>query len=351
MELLGQRWELAYAGDGAPGGAVECLVLRGAVEVHGSDATVRKNSEADLRDALLVEWRPGFFGDEGDPGVIDFADDLLEVGVEVDAHGVGEDVDAGFDAVVGDGDIGAVVATLTAILGGLLGGLTDSFACGLGLTTEVGTGGSWLRRVHDGLLWRMLGERLRSGWLGRLLGRSLGRSLLGWLGRRRRCGGSRGFGFTHGLKLLEGLLVEGWLDGLLGAVLVADDVGGLLGKLLAHVIRHVEVGELPVAFFEDVGGIDEAGLVEDDLRAIEHKPTDSQPDDDRDVDGFAESGLRSVVVERVEKVNELMLFEVAVAVGTHPGGRGAGRLSGVRGSLERGHELCCCDGCGTLKLR
>ena len=27
------------------------------------------------------------------------ADDLFEVGIEVDAHGVGEDVDAGFDAV------------------------------------------------------------------------------------------------------------------------------------------------------------------------------------------------------------------------------------------------------------
>jgi hypothetical protein len=319
--------------------------------VHGSNAAVRKNGEADLRDALLVKGWTGLFRNERDPGVVDLADDLFEVRVEVDAHGVGEDVNASFDSVMCDGDVGTIVAALTAILGGLLGSLADGFTGGLGLAAEIGAGGSWLRRVHDGLLRRMLGERLRSGGLLCLLGRSLGGSLLGWLGRRRRCGGSRGFGFTHSLKLFEGLLVEGRLDGLLGAVLVADDVGGLLGKLLAHVLRHVEVGELLVAFFEDVGRIDEAGLVEDDLRAIEHKPADSEPDDDRDVDGFAEAGLGALVIKRVEEVNQLMLFEVAIAVGTHRDGRFAGRLSGVRRSFERGHELCCCDGCGTRKLR
>ena len=58
-------------------------------------------------------------------------------------------------------------------------------------------------------------------------------------------GSSRSSGLTHRLKLLKGLLVQGRLYGLLGAVLVADDVRRLLGKLLAHVLRHVEVGELP----------------------------------------------------------------------------------------------------------
>ena len=91
--------------------------------------------------------------------------------------------------------------------------------------------------------------------------------------------------------------------------------------------------------------------MEDDLWAIEYEPADCQPDNNRDVDGFAEPGLRSVVVERVEKVDELVLFEIAVAVGTHPDGRSAGRLSGIRGSFEKRHELSCCDGCGTLKLR
>ena len=91
--------------------------------------------------------------------------------------------------------------------------------------------------------------------------------------------------------------------------------------------------------------------MEDDLRAIEYEPANSQPDDDRDVDGFAESGFGSLVVERVEKVDQFMLFEFAVAVGTHLDGRGAGRRAGFGRSLERRHELCCRDGCGTLKLR
>jgi hypothetical protein len=37
-------------------------------------------------------------------------------------------------------------------------------------------------------------------------------------------------------------------------------------------------------------------------------------------------------------VDEFVLFEVAVAVGTHPDGC-AGR-GGVGGRLERGHEVC-----------
>ena len=67
VELLGQRWELAYAGDGAPGGAVEGIVVRGTVEEHSADAAVGKNGEANLRHALLVEGRPGLFGDQGEP--------------------------------------------------------------------------------------------------------------------------------------------------------------------------------------------------------------------------------------------------------------------------------------------
>jgi len=322
--------------------------------VHGSNAAVRKNGEADLRDALLVKGWTGLFRNERDPGVVDLADDLFEVRVEVDAHGVGEDVNASFDSVMCDGDVGTIVAALTAILGGLLGSLADGFTGGLGLAAEIGAGGRWLRRVHDGLLLRrMLWERLRGWGLLCLLGRWLSgaRSLLRGLGRGWSGCGSRGSGFAHGLKLLEGLFIEGGLDGLLGAVLIADDVGGFFRKLLAHVLGHVEVGELLIAFFEDIGGIDEAGLVEDDLRAVEHEPANGEPDDDRDVDGFAEAGLGALVIKRVEEVNQLMLFEVAIAVGTHRDGRFAGRLSGVRRSFERGHELCCCDGCGTRKLR
>ena len=124
---------------------------------------------------------------------------------------------------------------------------------------------------------------------------------------------------------------------------------GLLGELFAYVLGDIEEGELFVALLEDVGGIDEAGLVEDDLGTVEDEPADGQPDDDGDVDGFAEARFGALIVEGIEEMNELVLFENAVAVRTHLDGC-TGR-GGVGRRLERRHELCGCDGCQTRKLR
>ncbi len=157
-------------------------------------------------------------------------------------------------------------------------------------------------------------------------------------------------GLAHSLKLLEGLPVEGRLGGLLGAILVADDLGGLLGELFAYVLRNIEEGELFVALLENVGGIDETRLVEDDLGTVEDEPADGQPDDDGDVDGFAEARTGALIVEGVEEMNELVLFENAVAVRTHLDGC-TGRRCGIGRRLERGHELCGCDGRQMRKLR
>lgn len=90
--------------------------------------------------------------------------------------------------------------------------------------------------------------------------------------------------------------------------------------------------------------------MEDDLRSVEHEPADGQPDDEGDVNRLPESRLGALVVQGIQKMDDLVLFEVAVAIGTHLDGC-AGRRSGVGGRLERGHELCCCDGCDTRKLR
>ena len=221
VELAGERRELPYAGDGAPRGAIDGLVLRGAVEVHGADASIGQDGEADQSLALLVERGTGLLGDEGEPRVVDLADDLFEVGIEVDAHGVGEDVDAGVHALVGDGDAGAVVSASAAILGGCLGCLADGVACALRLAAEVRARGGGLGGVDD---------RLLLGWvLRQRLGRGLLRGLWSCLLWRLRCRGARccsgGTGFAHGLELLEGLPVEGRLGGLLGAILVAHDIG------------------------------------------------------------------------------------------------------------------------------
>ncbi len=153
VELAGERRELSDAGDGAPGGAVDGVVVGGAVEVHGSDASVGEDGESDLGDALLVEGWAGLLWDEGEPGVVDLADDLFEVGVEVDAHGVGEDVDAGVEALVGGGCVGAVVSAASAtVLGGVAGGLADGVAGGLVGVAEVGAGGGRVRGIDGGLL-------------------------------------------------------------------------------------------------------------------------------------------------------------------------------------------------------
>ena len=77
--------------------------------------------------------------------------------------------------------------------------------------------------------------------------------------------------------------------------------------------------------------------MEEDLRAVEEEPGDSHVNDDGDVDGLAEASLGAFIVEGVEQMDHLMLFEFAIAAGSHLDGLG-GRC-GVGRSLERGHGL------------
>ncbi len=314
----GSGGELADAGDGAPGGAVEGVVVGGAVEVHGADLAVGEDGEADEGSALFVERRAGFFGDEGEPGGIDLAEDAAEVGIEVDAHGVGEDVDAGVHALVLDGHAGAVAAALAG-LGGVACGLADGIAGSLGGLGEVGPGGRGTGRV-DGSLLGGCGfggdgrgdlRGLLLGWRGlRRAGLGFGGLGLGGAGLGTRCGGAAG---GAAAKLLQGLAVEGGVGGLLPTILVAEVVGGAVGELLGEVFGEVEVGQFTVALFEYVGGVDETGLMEENLGAIEDEPADGEPDDDGDVDGLAEAGAGAIVVDLIEEVEKLMGFETDVA--------------------------------------
>ena len=122
---------------------------------------------------------------------------------------------------------------------------------------------------------------------------------------------------------------------LLGVTLLGDRFGGP-GRT-GQVFWLVEEGELLVALLEDFDGTDEARLVEEDARAVEEEPDDAQVNDDGDVDGLAEACLGTLVVERVEQVDELMLFEFAEAAGAHLDGL-SGRC-GVGRGLEGGHGL------------
>ena len=107
--------------------------------------------------------------------------------------------------------------------------------------------------------------------------------------------------------------------------------------MLLGVLRHVKVGEVLLPLLEDVHGVDDAGLVEDDLRAVEDEPGEGHADDDGDVDGLAEASFGLLVVDGVEQVDDLMLFEFSEAAASHLDGRG-GR-SGVGRRFERGHGL------------
>jgi hypothetical protein len=106
----------------------------------------------------------------------------------------------------------------------------------------------------------------------------------------------------------------------------------------------VEERQLFVALFEDVDRADETWLVKEHARTVEQEPDDPHIDDDGDIDRLAEAGSGSFIVERVEQMNELMLFEFTIAAGPH-----LNRLSGWRGfgrSLDGGHRLCGLTGAG-----
>jgi len=86
----GREWrELALSCDGAPTGFVDGLVLAAAVEVHGRDATVRENGEADEGFALFVEGWTCLFGDEGIPVAFNILKDAPNIWAEVDTLHVG----------------------------------------------------------------------------------------------------------------------------------------------------------------------------------------------------------------------------------------------------------------------
>ena len=208
VEAGRERGELTFAGDGAPTGSVDGLILAAAVEVHGGDAAVGEDGEADQSFALFVEGGTGLFGDEGVPVALDVLKNAANVGAEVDALGIGEDFGAGSHAAASAG-LTASVTGAAVVAGCALRGLTDGIAGGLVRIAEVWAGGDGLWCLDESLLgWllRWLGlwgwwKWSRLLWRGRLRDRGRG-------SRRRGSGRSWWSGSAHGLQLLQHLLVD-----------------------------------------------------------------------------------------------------------------------------------------------
>ena len=100
VELGGQRRELADAGDGAPGGAVERGVLGGAVEVHGADGPSGRMVKRMRVSPYLLSGGRASSGISGIQLRLMSRMIFSDVGAEVDALGVGEDLDAGVHSLV-----------------------------------------------------------------------------------------------------------------------------------------------------------------------------------------------------------------------------------------------------------
>ena len=122
-------------------------------------------------------------------------------------------------------------------------------------------------------------------------GRGSGRLDGGDLLLRLRGGGEGlgGWGAALGLQSFERLLVESGLDCLGRVGLVGDLIRWLVGQLLCDVRRQIEVGEFLFALPDAVSRVDQPGLMEENLRAVEEEPADGDVDEERDVDGFPEA--------------------------------------------------------------
>jgi hypothetical protein len=310
FEVCGQGRELPDAGDASPAGAVDGGVLTGAVEVHGGDMAVGADGEADEGLALLVERGTGLLGDEGDPVALDVSENSSDVGAEVNALHVGENLDSRPHALISAARSARRVISGAAVVGCVLSSLADGVTRALIRVAEVwARWRRWAGRLDQRLLgWGRSGRRLWSRWSWRGLCRGGG--------LRRRWSGS--FGFAHRPQLLERLLIE-----LLGGAFLGDCLG--LWCKPGQILGRVEEGQLLVAFLENVDGTDQTRLVEEHTRTVEQEPDDPQINDDGDVDGLAEACFGAFVVKRIEQMDQLVLFEFAVTAGPHLDGLGRRR--------------------------
>jgi len=99
--------------------------------------------------------------------------------------------------------------------------------------------------------------------------------------------------------------------------------------------RHVQLCQF--LLLHSIRRIDKLRCVPEHARAVEDEPGDGEPEEEGDVDRFAEAAACALVLDGVEQPDELVLFQLAVAIGADAH-HGLQRLvlRAVRHERERG---------------
>ena len=294
VELRRQRRKLALRRDGIPAGFVDGDVVSRTVEVHASDlqVTVGKNDEADVGFTLLGDWRLNLLRQQRFPVALDVCKDAPQVGPEVHSLRIGENISARAERAFRTW-AEVTAATRTAAVERLANVIS----------------GQVIAHIEVRLGWVLGGRCLRNRRSGdtRWSGRNRQRCRCRWnicRNRRRRRRSCGGFFANHLLQLLEGLIIY-W-------------PGRRFGCSLGHVLRqhrHVQLRQF--VLFHGVRRIDKLRRVPEYAGTVEDEPRDDEPEEQGYVDRFSEAAAGALVLDGVEQPDELVLFQLAVAIGAN----------------------------------
>jgi len=94
--------------------------------------------------------------------------------------------------------------------------------------------------------------------------------------------------------------------------------------------RHVQLRYFTL--LEHICGIEQDRRVPQDSGAVEDEPGYRDPDEEGDIDGFAEPSACALVFNGIEQVNQFVLIHLAVAIGADTGWRWSYLTRGIMGN-------------------
>lgn len=92
MEGFRKLWKGTHSGDGSPGGPVQGITMGAAVEMHRGDLAVRIDGETDQGLTGYFLWRMSIFRKNAQPLRVDHLENFVEVGIEIYALCIREDL-------------------------------------------------------------------------------------------------------------------------------------------------------------------------------------------------------------------------------------------------------------------